>query len=181
MRIRVADAALIPISATTCRCRAMWPSKSSKGEADVLISTPGDLEAATKLMVKKAIHAGSGEVRPESSALRADVASGGAPTRSLDGAASTELPDPGYGGPVKQHVDGRLPVAFNKQAVGLVEPRRPLPAVTVGRDECDQTLVQQPPESLFGEGPVLAECRVAVRAQQAAILDERSRNLEVSP
>jgi hypothetical protein len=54
-----------------------------------------------------------------------------------DGAGSAELPDPGYGGPVEQHFDRRLPVAFDKQAVGLIEPWRPLPAVTVGSDERD--------------------------------------------
>ncbi len=53
-----------PISATTCRCRATWPSKTSEREADVLMPTPADLEAATKLMVKEAIHAGAGDCDP---------------------------------------------------------------------------------------------------------------------
>src|SRR5438093_12991087 len=53
--------------------------------------------------------------------------------------------------------------------------------MTVGSDERDQAIVQQPPEGLFGEGPVLAECRIAVRAEQAATLDERARDREVSP
>src|SRR5205823_14880046 len=56
-----------------------------------------------------------------------------------------------------------------------------VPPMTVGSDERDQALVQQPPEGLFGEGAVVTECRVAVRAQEAATLDERARDREVSP
>ena len=84
-------------------------------------------------------------------------------------------------GPVEQHLDRRLSVAFDKHTVRLIEPRRPLPAVPVGSDELDQALVQQPPEGLFGDAPVATQCRVAVRAQEAAMLDERSRDPEVSP
>jgi hypothetical protein len=77
-----------------------------------------------------------------------------------------ELPDPGHGGPVEQHLDRRLSVAFDKQTVRLFEPRRPMPPVTIGSDERDQALVDQPPEDLFGDGPVATECRVAVRARR---------------
>ena len=52
--------------------------------------------------------------------------------------------------------------------------------MTVGSDERDQALVDQPSEGLLGERPVLTECRVAVRAQEAATLDERSRDPKVS-
>jgi len=60
---------------------------------------------------------------------------GGAATRSLDGADPAELADPGDRGPVEQHLDRRLSVAFDKHTVRLIEPRRPLPAVAVGGDE----------------------------------------------
>ena len=92
-----------------------------------------------------------------------------------------ELPNPGQRGPVEEHLDRRLSVALYKQAVCLIEPRRPLPAVAVGSDERDQALVHQPPEGLFGEGPVVSECGVAVRAQEATLLDERSRDPEADP
>jgi len=55
-----------------------------------------------------------------------------------------------------------------------------LPPVTIGSDKRDQTLVDQPPEGLFGDRPVVTECRVAVPAQQPATLDERSRDPEIS-
>ena len=107
--------------------------------------------------------------------------SGGTATRSLDGADPAELADPGHRGPVEEHLDRRLSVAFDKHTVRLIEPRRPLPAVAVGSDERDQALVQQPPEGLFGDRPVGTEWRGAVRAQEAALLDQRSRDPEVSP
>ena len=62
-----------------------------------------------------------------------------------------------------------------------IEPRRPLAPVTIGSDERNQALVDQPPEEpASASGPVVTECRVAVRAQEAATLDERSRDPEVS-
>jgi hypothetical protein len=55
-----------------------------------------------------------------------------------------------------------------------------MPSVAVGGDERDQALVHQPPEGLFGHGPVVTECRVAVRAQEAALLDQRARAIPKS-
>jgi hypothetical protein len=51
--------------------------------------------------------------------FRRMLLSGGRATRSLDGADPTELPNPGYGGPVEQHLDRRLSLAFDKQTVRL--------------------------------------------------------------
>ena len=84
------------------------------------------------------------------------------PRESLLGAETcptdpTELPDPGYRGPVEEHRDRRFAVAFDKEAVRSIEPRRPLTPVTVGSDESDQALVDQPPEELLDDGPVVTE------------------------
>jgi hypothetical protein len=51
---------------------------------------------------------------------------GGSATRSLDGADPAGPADPGHRGPVEQHLDRSLSVAFDTHTVRLIEPRRPL-------------------------------------------------------
>ena len=64
MPVRVADAALLPDLCDYLSLQGYVVVETSEGEADVLMPTPGDSEAARKLMVKEAIHAGAGDFDP---------------------------------------------------------------------------------------------------------------------
>ena len=74
---------------------------------------------------------------------------GGTATRSLDGADPAELADPGHRGPVEEHLDRRLSVAFDKHPVRPIEPRWALPLGGL-REQHDPSALAVPRRARMG-------------------------------